>query len=295
MIFETSHRYKQRGLNDRLSGNEEKGCGFVLLLYVFLILLMQPTPCSSASIGGFELFPENEMYLDNPYWSIAVVTVDQVISKGLVEEGRLMVDEVLRGKKVEVIHRAYWSIPPSQNLDQILRAWENDPNRKANEWYQRGVQKSLHAGPLKTPEVGDRLIVVFLRDCDVIKDPVKLVSIYKFSDNNRMVVLKNMAPGERGGFVQYLLLFLILIIPAFIFIAKCGKSSQVYFLSRKITKRCLIFFLFIFQFCIYAFYECGISFYTNIRIDLFLVWPALLVSVVLVLAEGSGSGLMNQD
>jgi len=118
---------------------------------------------------------------------------------------------------------------------------------------------------------GDKLIAFVLLRRDTLNKDIdaEATEVYKFSDSNRQTVLNNMAPPERKASIQLPLLLMILSIPI---ILKIIKRHGIF----PIVLLCL-------QFVIYSIYESGISKYSNIRIDLLLVYPALLASIVILL------------
>ena len=247
------------------------------------ILLASSLPARAA--GGFEQLPANEMYLDIPCWNIAVVTVLDVATNAATGEARLQVEESLRGTiKSKHIQHAFWTTPPSEDFGLIHAARIADrmihTEIKPNEWYERGEQMGLHHGPLTTPKPGDKLIVMFLEDQDLQNDPIKLVGIYRFSEKNKETVLSHMAPAERGGLLQLLAFLYILITPfvcEYLAVAPIIKPRRN---SMRRLQRKDIPLLVLIQFIAYAFYETGISSWSNIRIDLIPIIPALAASVI---------------
>ena len=235
--------------------------------------------------GGFEHLPADEMLLDDPSWSIAVVTVQEVATNAVDGAARLKVEKMLRGKiKAKQIERAGWTTPPSEDLGLIQAARVAErlihQTTKPNEWYQRSEQMGLHRGPLKVPAPGDKLIVMFLENRDVRKELIELQGIYRFSEQNQETVLKHMAPAERTGIFQLLAVLYILIVP---FV--CGYLEAAPLVeSRRHSKRRLerkhVPLLVLVQFIAYAFYESGIPSSYSIRIDLIPIVLALVAAAI---------------
>jgi hypothetical protein len=121
-------------------------------------------------------------------------------------------------------------------------------------------------------QAGDKLILFVLPNRDKsIKDiDAEITEVYKFSNANRETILNNMAPPERNSSIQLPLFLMILSIPIILKIIKRHGILSIVLI-------CL-------QFISYSIYESGISRHSNIRIDLLLVYPALLSSIVILLS-----------
>ena len=259
-----------------------------LLCAILSASAMLAAAFSARADGGFEQLPADEMLLDNPSWNIAVVTVQDVATNAATGEARLKVEKMLRGKiEAKQIEHACWTTPPSEDLGLIHAAHVAEglihKTSKPNEWYQRSEQMGLHQGPLTTPAPGDKLIVMFLENRDVRKDPIELQGIYRFSEQNQETVLKHMAPAERGGLFQLLAFLYILITP---FVSGYLEAAPRV-ASRRNSKRRLerkhVPLLVLVQFIAYAFYESGIPSSYNIRIDLIPIVPALAAAAIVAI------------
>jgi len=110
----------------------------------------------------------------------------------------------------------------------------------------------------------------------------EVVEVYRFTPENRERVLSNMAPEERSGAIQLPLFYVILVIPC-ICLVLLMLSCLKRFRSRRKTIWLLAVFLSVVDFAVYAYYDSGISIWTNIRIDLLLVYPALILNSAILI------------
>ena len=232
--------------------------------------------------------PAYEMYLDDPAWSIAVATVQEVATNAATGEARLQVEKMLRGKiKGKQIEHAVWNTPPSEDLGLIQAAQVADrlinKTTKANEWYQRPEQMGLQQGPLTVPKPGDKLIVMFLENQDVRNDLIELQGIYRFSEQNQETVLKHMAPAERVGFFQLLAVLYILGTPFVCGYLEAAPAVRPRRNSKRRLERKHVPLLVLVQFVAYAFYESGIPSSYSIRIDLIPIVPALAAAAIVAI------------
>ena len=140
-----------------------------------------------------------------------------------------------------------------------------------------GVTEAWKAHPLAGPKVAAKLIVFSIGPTEAAG--VQASSVYRFSPQNRAVVLEHAAT-ERGGRIQIPLFFMLLVLPVVIVIL------FVLALSEKISQRAqrglrqAVFALAVLTLGLYVFYESGISVYSNIRVDLIVVWPAVGAAMV---------------
>lgn len=220
--------------------------------------------------------------LANPHFDILVVTVVEMEAGNFTNarppRGKVQIDEVLRGPHEGGIVDASWRAsatigdydPPPQN-----KAGQYTPGRLKPEWYER---------PLLGPKVGERLII-----CKVDRQPDGSFLIqfsFAFSEANRAVVLEKMAPAEREDWTQAAAFFAIVLSPVFSLI--CLMRLRLTELSRA-GRRMLtaaILVIPVLALGIYGYYESGISIYSNIRIDVLVLWPALALAFAFWLVLG---------
>jgi hypothetical protein len=211
------------------------------------------------------LVAEKESLLRNPAYDILVVTVLAVEAAGASNENpprvELRVEEVLRGEDRSPTVIVAWQAP----------VFHEDVKDSG------GVTEAWKAHPLAGPEVATKLIVFSIGPTEAAG--VQASSVYRFSPQNRTVVLEHAAT-ERGGRIQIPLFFMLLALPVVIVIL------FVRALSAKISQRAqrglrqAVFALAVLTLGLYVFYESGISVYSNIRVDLIVVWPAVGAAMV---------------
>ncbi len=220
---------------------------------------------------------QKEALLRNPHWDIWSVTVLDV-SGGKVNGDppvlRLNVDGVLRGhmKKKEVV--AKWS--PSVYHADISKSARPDENQMVEDWYFR---------PIKAPEPEDKLIVFSInRDDGAVT--LQGGAVYRYSAENREAVINHMAPAERPLYIQGPIALLILALPIIGFIAFWRRNHNTDQQNGVKRLDVLIIAIPMVAIALYVYYESGISVYSNIRMDLLIIWPALIAtfSLWLVLA-----------
>lgn len=236
---------------------------------------------SSTATGIIEHLPSNLDLLNNPHWDILVVTADKIYNDNTTNEnpprGRFLVEEVLRGKIKNKTINLIWRAPD--------RPYDHEGVTKDTtpfDWYIRPLKKEWYKTPLIGPKEGEKLIVFTLEKRDLAEIDAEVIEVYKFSETNRKTVLENMAPPERDASVQIPLLLIILVIPVISLILYISSSAQ-YFTNKGVFYFLIMLLSFV-QFAIYPIYESGISIHSNIRIDLLLVYPALLTSVIILIS-----------
>ena len=231
-----------------------------LLLLVTLLLGLTNVVFSS------EVFPRiypDTYSLDNPLMYIFVATVEQKIpnhDKNTGPEdftGVLNVTEIIRGHNID--------------FGRITARW----NLKDNQVRVARHQPPQNPRPLK---MGDKIIVFSWLD----DNKVAVVNyLYEYTDENRRRVLTHMAQPEWAPNIKLLLFLLILIFPIL------GLIILVLFYTLKTdSRRMRSLYLFsivapILTLVTYFIYEMGISTYSNIRIDLLIIWPVVGGSFIL--------------
>ena len=231
-----------------------------LLLLVTLLLGLTNVVFSS------EVFPRiypDTYSLDNPLMYIFVATVEQKIpnhdkNPGAEDfTGVLNVTEIIRGHNID--------------FGRITARW----NLKDNQVRVARHQPPQNPRPLK---MGDKIIVFSWLD----DNKVAVVNyLYEYTDENRRRVLTHMAQPEWAPNIKLLLFLLILTFPIL------GLIMLVLFYTLKTDSRKMkSLYLFsivapILTLVTYLIYEMGISTYSNIRIDLLIIWPVVGGSFIL--------------
>ena len=141
-----------------------------------------------------------------------------------------------------------------------------------------GVTEAWKARPLAGPEVAAKLIVFAIGPVEAAA--VQAWSVYRFSPQNRAVALEHAAT-ERSARIQIPVFFLILALPVAIVILFVRTSSATISLRARRRLRNAVSALAVFTLGLYVFYESGISGYSNIRVDLIVIWPAVGTAIVL--------------
>ncbi len=95
----------------------------------------------------------------------------------------------------------------------------------------------------------------------------------RFSERNREAALANMAPPERKGWIQTPIAILLLFSPV-----ACLILAMVHSSSQALQLRLLVLALPLVALGLYAFYRSGVSVYSDIRVDLLLIYPALFLA-----------------
>jgi len=219
-----------------MTGNNRLAAMLISFFFLSLAFIL-----SSSAEPIKENVPPKSILLDNPSWTILIVTVDTTSKQNAdLSKGGFFVNEVLRGKLKKDYVQLIWRLPNIKH---------------------RGLQ------------AGDKLIAFVLPNRDMrTKDiDAEVTEVYKFSNANRETVLENMALPERKAAIQLPLLLIILFIPIFLKLQKRPHNFSIV--------------LILLQFVAYFIYESGISIHSNIRIDLLLVYPALISSLVIFLTK----------
>lgn len=211
--------------------------------------------CFESKINNCELLKIAKAGMLDPYYNILVVSV---LDMNDSMSGKLEILEVIRS-----------------NAD------DNIGHEIIN--FKLGRQPVV-----KYPEIGEILIVFSLVKYDdyysngtrIILGKSLIVDgrFLNYSEEVKKLILSNMAPPERTGFAQDIALVFIVISPI-IGIILYTLSLFLAFKSKQYL-RTIIFFIPLFALTVYLYYESGISVYTNIRIDLLLIYPALILSFI---------------
>lgn len=231
-------------------------------LSALALLVAAAAPAQAAPV--IERLPSTEPLLKNPYFDVLVVSIAEIGPAHATHRepprGRITVEEVLRGRVAAGDHVARWEAP--MRGDDYVRAADGTIRMKA-EWYEQ---------PLPAPAAGERVIVF---GNVVPSHPYRVLgwAVYRASAENIDVARRHMAPAERAGWLQLPLFLFVVAAPvgAFVVAVRGHRRRWIYTLAATAAAA-------------YALYESGISSYTNIRVDLLAVFPALaalaLVAVV---------------
>ena len=213
------------------------------------------------------LDPQSEYLLRNPHFDVLVVTILEVDDAGATNGNppriKVGVDEILRGGDRAPAIDAFWRAP----------IYHEDLEGEAP--HQLQPSEAWRTQPLKGPEVGDRLIVFAVGGNDG-PTAIESAAAYRYSAANREIALRHMAK-ERAAEIQIPLFLAMMALPVLsLTLLRRARAAPA---SAK-RPRQTVAALAVVALGLYAYYEAGISAYSDIRIDLLLVWPALIVAVV---------------
>ena len=219
---------------------------------------------------------QDRQLLENPHFDIMVVSFLEVDGEKSTNanppKGKMEVIEILRGSlKSRVIPAVFNSpsIPPEHQKEWISYT----KVIPTEEWSNM---------PFKEPKIGERLII-FTQQLPLNPlEPAKIITAYEFSEDLKEMVIREMVPPERSGAVQLPLFLLILGIPLACLILLIVSIRSLNTKSNRLT-----IFMSLMVFAIYAYYESGISIHTNIRVDLLLIYPALLGNVAILIVASA--------
>lgn len=135
---------------------------------------------------------------------------------------------------------------------------------------------------LPAPKKGEKLIVFSLEKQGIPNISAEVVDVYKFTPENRQTVLDNMAPQKRSGVIQTPIFFIVLLTPIICLAFLIISQTKSFNLNKKKKIRLLIICCSAIVFGLYAFYESDISVWTNIRVDLLVIYPTLLLNTLIL-------------
>lgn len=212
------------------------------------------------------LVVEKEYLLKNPAYDILVATVLAVDGTGATNANppkvRLRVKEVLRGDDREDTIAAAWQAP----------VFHEDTKEGG------GTTEAWQARPLTGPTVGAELIVFSIGPPESLG--ILAWSVYRFTPQNRAGILEHAAT-ERSASIQIPVLVLILAIPLAMVILFVRSLSAAVPEEKRRRLRRIDSVLAVLTLGLYVFYETGISVYSNIRIDLLVILPAVGGALIL--------------
>jgi hypothetical protein len=186
--------------------------------------------------------------LGNPSFDILVVTV------GSMEPGPFTNENPPKG---------------SVKVDEVLRGDEKPGSTYVTTWKRE-----------KPPAPGDRLII-FCAGISEYSPIIWAQASYRYSVETRNLVFANMAAPERKGKIQAAAFLAILGMPGACL--SMGVLSRTASLTRKARRRARVatFLMLLTAPAVYFFYESGISNHSYMRIDLFILLPALALTFLI--------------
>lgn len=138
------------------------------------------------------------------------------------------------------------------------------------------LKNSYDNMPLVGPKVNEKLIVFLYPLNDGSGIDAEIVDFYKYSKIGKEMVAQNVYI-ERSEWIQNFLLAIILILPVInlALYMLIIKSSSIQIKNR--LKK-VVFLIPLLAVILYLLYEAGVSPYYNIRVDLLLIYPALILN-----------------
>jgi len=243
----------------------------ILFLIILTLVLFPASTVFSA--GTIEQLPSNasnlEYLLENPSFDILVISVLEINNENTTNTnpptGKLKIEEVLRSKV------------KSDIINIVLRAPSPEAeDYKSGNWKEGPLKNSYNIRSLVGPKVNEKLIVFLYPLNDDSAMDAEIVDFYKFTKEGKEIVVQNMYE-ELSGWIQNLLAIIILILPIinlvlYLFIKKV-TSIQI---KNRLKK--VVFLIPLLATILYLFYEAGVSPYYYIRVDLFLIYPAIILN-----------------
>jgi hypothetical protein len=205
--------------------------------------------------------------LHNPHFDILVVTVVAVERGPFTNAdpplGLVRIDETLRGAEpVGAIYPARWSGHLHDD------DYEHRGSMRDGAWVPPELKREWHQRPLVPPKPGDQLIV-FAAGVAEFKS-IWALAAFRLTPENRSFAMTHMAPPERSAAIQTPAFLLVLLAPLACVILHMLRRSSMASGSRKNRLRLALWLVLFLVLPVYAFYESGISIYSNIRVDLLL-------------------------
>jgi hypothetical protein len=212
--------------------------------------------------------------LENPHFDAVVVSVlssdDRGATNGDPPTSRVRVEEVLRGRGQPEFMRAVWQAQPGPGDYEVTARFRD------GEYVEPVTEERWYREPLLGPGPGERLIVFYADE--EADGSVSVQVAYRGTERNVTNAVANLAPPERSAWVQAPLFFVIVLSPvaclALFVLSLVRRFPDV--LRRRFAVAVAPIPLL--ALLLYLYYESGISVYTNIRVDLLLVYPALLLA-----------------
>jgi len=225
--------------------------------------------------------------LHNPHVDIVVVTVIAAETGPFTNAdpplGLVRVDETLRGAEpVGAIYPVRWSGHVGDG------DYENRGGIRDGAWVPPELKREWHQRLLVPPKPGDHVIAFAAGVAEF--ESIWAQAAFRLTPENHAFAIAYMAPPERNAAIQMSAFLLVLLAPLGCAILHMLLRSSTVSGARRYRLRLTLWLVLFLVLPLYAFYESGISIYSNIRVDLLLLWPA----IGLTLAIGSVSLLSDK-
>jgi hypothetical protein len=146
-------------------------------------------------------------------------------------------------------------------------------------WVQPQLKPEWHQRALVSPKPGDQ-VIVFAAGVAEFKS-IWVQAAFRLTPENRTFVMTHMAPAERSAVIQTPAFLLVLLAPLACVILHMLLRSSAVSAPLKYRLRLALWLVLLLVLPVYAFYESGISIYSNIRVDLLLLWPAIALTLAI--------------
>jgi hypothetical protein len=230
----------------------------------------------------------DDALLQNPTIAIVAGELTAMLNRfgtnGQPPRGRLVVHRLLRGSGLGDTIEAVWK--PLDGPEDHTE-WRQGDGTEPSEYYMRPLKPEWYTKGLVAPPLGQEFIAFCVMSGRWSREFAGVVKVIDYTEENVDLVLAHMAPGEFHPRLQVLLALAVL------FLGVCSIAfsgfSLVPFRTSRVRKLLLglsaAFSLLTFG--AYFIYELGISYAANIRTDLLLIYPLLLLCGLLLLMNGS--------
>jgi hypothetical protein len=246
--------------------------GGILLLAALLLVGSSPARADVYPVG--EQLAVGTAPLENPHFDAVVVSVistdDLRATNGDPPTSRVRVEEVLRGRGQPEFMRVVWMTQPGPG------DYEATSRFRDGEYAEPIAEDRWYEEALRGPGSGERLIVFYADE--EADGSVTVQSAYSATDENIRRAAANLAAPERSGWIQAPVALVVLASPlaclvllVFSLLQRFPDGLRRRFAAAVVPIPPLALLL-------YLFYESGISTYSNIRIDLLLIYPALFLA-----------------
>lgn len=248
-----------------------------------LTLLILMLSAVSASSNVMDWIDPADIILDQSFHLIIVAEAVE-LSKGPYTNsnpprGIFRIHEVIRGHTRPKSAEIFWvARKPHEDFEPWTRGMPEDWRIK---YYNRPLRGGWHERPFEGPAVGEKLIIFAVEENQLFRRPplLRAVLALRYSKENRDIVMRNMAPADRHPRIQgHLLKLLVLAGPAALILlivsTKTAGHQKGLFIRIALGISAA-------HLPLYLFYEQG-NRTGGIRIDLLVVYPALVVSAVVL-------------
>ncbi len=252
---------------------ENRAMKLIKLACVTFVLLIS---CPVFASGVVEEVSDYAQFTRNPHFHILVVSVleinKRVTTNANPPNGKLKVDDIIRGRIVKPGSYRFLISPPigGEDIERVT-------NKPMKEWLEKG-----YVGP----SVGDKLIIFVYTTREALRKTGTLFiqgPIYRYTEENRFRVTEQMALPERTVWIQLPLFFVILLLPVASIIFSAISRKKNINKVRKQNLKAISLLLPLLSIILYIYYESGISSYSDIRIDLLIIWPAMIANGVMII------------